>query len=330
MKIGIMSFAHHHAEAYIQNLRNIPGVDLIGVADEDEKRGKPIAQQHGTTFFGSYEDLLGSELDGVLICSENNKHRQLVEMAAAAGTNVMCEKPLATTLEDAQAIVDVCDQAGVMLMTAFPMRFSPPVMEIKYRLDAGEFGQVLCFNATNQGELPLKYRAWFVDEQLAGGGALIDHTVHLVDVMRWFLGVEVSEVYAQTNHIFHADKVEVETGGLELITFDNGTFASIDSSWSRPDYWPTWGGLTFEMVTARGALLVDGFSQNLTVYTDERQGPAWMFWGSDINQAMVTEFVQAMRENRPPRVTGMDGYRATEVALAAYESDRLGQPVRLG
>jgi predicted dehydrogenase len=265
-----------------------------------------------------------------LICSENNKHRPLVELAAAAGTNVMCEKPLATNLQDARAIVDVCEEADVMLMTAFPMRFSPPVMEIKYRLDAGEFGEVLCFNATNQGELPLKYRAWFVDEELAGGGALIDHTVHLVDVMRWFLDAEVSEVYAQTNHIFHADKVDVETGGLELITFDNGTFASIDSSWSRPDYWPTWGGLTFEMVTERGALLVDGFSQNLTVYTDERQGPAWMFWGSDINQAMVTEFIQSIRENRPPRVTGMDGYRATEVALAAYESDKLGQPVRLG
>ncbi len=330
MKIGIMSFAHHHAEAYIQNLRNIPGVELVGVADEEAARGKPIAEQHGTVFYESYEALLGSQLDGVLICSENNKHRPLVEMAAATGTNVMCEKPLATNLQDARAIVDVCEEAGVMLMTAFPMRFSPPVMEIKYRLDAGEFGEVLCFNATNQGELPLKYRAWFVDKELAGGGALIDHTVHLVDVMRWFLDAEVSEVYAQTNHIFHADKVDVETGGLELITFDNGTFASIDSSWSRPDYWPTWGGLTFEMVTERGALLVDGFSQNLTVYTDERQGPAWMFWGSDINQAMVRDFIQAIRENRPPRVTGMDGYRATEVALAAYESDKLGQPVRLG
>jgi predicted dehydrogenase len=304
-------------------------VDLVGVADEEKDRGKPIAQQYGTAFFASYEELLGSELDGVLICSENNKHRQLVEMAAAAGTNVMCEKPLATTLQDAKAIVDACDQAGVMLMTAFPMRFSPPVMEIKYRLDAGEFGQVLCFNSTNQGELPLKYRAWFVDKQLAGGGALIDHTVHLVDMMRWFLESEVSEVYAQTNHIFHADKVAVETGGLELITFNNGTFASIDSSWSRPDYWPTWGGLTFEMVTERGSLLVDGFSQNLTVYTDERQGPAWMFWGSDINQAMVTDFIQAIRQDRPPRVTGMDGYRATQVALAAYQSDKLGQPVRL-
>ena len=81
----------------------------------------------------------------------------------------------------------------------------------------------------------------------------MDHTVHLVDIMRWYLGREVSEVYAQTNRIFYADEVQVETGAVELITFENGAFASIDASWSKPAYWPSWGGLTFEMVTERGA-----------------------------------------------------------------------------
>ena len=214
-------------------------------------------------------------------------------------------------------------------MTAFPMRFSAPLMEVKARLDAGELGQVFCFNGTNQGELPTKHRAWFADPALAGGGAIMDHTVHLVDIMRWYLDSEAVEVYAQTNKIFHASEVEVETGGLEMITFQNGVFATIDTSWSRPPYWPTWGGLTFEMVTERGAVIVDGFKQNITVYSHANQRPAWQYWGSDMNQAMISEFISAIRDEREPSVTGVDGLRAVEVVMAAYDSARVGQPVKI-
>ena len=329
MKIGILSFAHHHAEAYIANLRAIPGVEVCGVADEDPQRGAHFAQAYGVPFFPNYEALLASKPDGVIICSENTRHLPLVQMAASSGVNILCEKPLATTLADARAVVDVCERAGVLLMTAFPMRYSTPLQEVKARLDSGELGQVYCFNATNQGELPTKHRGWFVDPKLAGGGALMDHTVHLVDIMRWYVGSEAAEVYAQSNKIFHANEVGVETGGLEMITFQNGVFASIDASWCRPQYWPTWGGLTFEMVTERGAVIVDGFKQNITVYSHANQRPVWQYWGSDMNQAMVAEFIAAMREGRQPGVTGVDGLRAVEVTLAAYESARTGQPVKL-
>lgn len=329
IRIGILSFAHHHGEAYIANLRRMDGVELAGVVDDDPMRGQTIATQNNARYFHSYADLLAEKPDGVIICTENNRHREIVEMAASRGTNVLCEKPLATTLDDAHAIVDACDKAGVLLMTAFPMRFSAPLLEIKARLDNGDFGEVYCFNATNQGELPTKHRAWFVDPELAGGGAIIDHTVHLVDIMRWFTGSEVRNVYAKSNRIFHADEVQVETGALEMLTFANHMFATIDASWSRPPYWPTWGGLTFEMVTQRGAVLVDAFRQNLNVYRHEWQGSQWIPWGSDSNQAMLQEFAAAIRENRTPRVTGLDGLRAVEVTLAAYESDRTGQAVEV-
>ena len=325
IRIGILSFAHHHGESYIANLHNLKDVELVGVVDDDPMRGQTLAAQNNARYFHTYEDLLAEKPDGVIICTENNRHREMVEMAASRGINVLCEKPLATTFEDARAIVDACDKAGVLLMTAFPMRFSAPLLEIKARLDNGDFGDVYCFNATNQGELPTKHRSWFVDPELAGGGAIIDHTVHLVDIMRWFTGSEVKNVYAKSNRIFHADEVQVETGALEMLTFDNHMFATIDASWSRPPYWPTWGGLTFEMITQRGAVLVDAFRQNLNVYRHEWQSSQWMPWGSDSNQAMVQEFASAIRENRMPRVTGLDGLRAVEVTLAAYESDRTGQ-----
>jgi predicted dehydrogenase len=328
MKIGILSFAHLHAESYAHQLKSHPDIEFIGIADDDLERGQHFARVYDVPFFESYEALLAQKPDGVIVTSENVRHRPLVELAATAGVNVMCEKPLATTIEDGQAMLRACDDAGVILMTAFPMRFSAPIMEIKSLIDQDSLGRVLAVNSVNQGQMPKRYRDWFVDKELAGGGSVFDHTVHLADVLRWYLDEEVVEVYAQTNRIMHRDDVEVETGGLLLITFANGTFASIDCSWSRPMNYPTWGGLALQLIGQKGVVHVDAFSQNIEAYSNTDL-PAWLPWLSDPDGAMVQEFVSAIREQRPPRVTGYDGFKAMEIALAAYRSAELGQPVSL-
>jgi predicted dehydrogenase len=252
-------------------------------------------------------------------------------MAAKAGVHVLSEKPLATRLEDAQAMLDVCRQNNVRLMTAFPMRFSTPMIEVKKVMASGNLGQIYGINSTNQGECPKYHRAWFVDKHLAGGGAVMDHTVHLADLLRWYLGSEVVEVYAEVNRIMYADQVaqDVETGGIVMLTFANGTFASIDCSWSKPPYYPTWGGLGMEIVAENGLVTVNAFKQVVTRYSHSKGRPVWDFWGSDPNQLMVNEFAAAIRENREPLVTGYDGYKAVEIALAAYRSIESGQPVSL-
>jgi predicted dehydrogenase len=139
----------------------------------------------------------------------------------------------------------------------------------------------------------------------------------------------VVEVYAQTNRIIHRDEVEVETGGLLLLTFADGAFASIDCSWSRPMNYPTWGGLTFDLICEQGVVNLDAFSQNLVAYGNRGGASAWLPWGSDADRAMIGEFLAAIAEQRAPGVTGFDGYKAMEVALAAYRSAELGQPVTL-
>lgn len=334
MRIGILSFAHHHAESYIHQLRALPEAELIGLADDDPDRGRQYAEAHGTRFYPSYKALLEDQPDGVLICSENSKHRALTEMAAQAGSHVMCEKPLATNLDDAQEMIATCRRANVVLMTAFPMRFSAPILAVKDRLDHGEFGQVYCYNTTNQGRMPINERAWFVDKRLAGGGAVIDHTVHLADLLRWFTSSEVSEVYAQTNRILHGDVVDVETGANLMLTFDNGIFATIDASWSKPLNFPTWGGLTMEIVSQRGATRVDAFKQNLNLFQQEPATNSWLYWGSDADRGMVAAFLEAIAAAPDRQVigrgaTGEDGYKALEIALAAYRSAEIGRPIRL-
>jgi predicted dehydrogenase len=330
LRIGILSVAHLHADSYVENLRRSPGVTLIGLADDDRARADQFAAAHGTRAFASVDALLAEQPDAVIVCSENARHAPLVLAAAEAGVHVLCEKPLATTLADAQAMIAACERAGVNLMTAFPMRFNPPVLEVKALIDAGGLGHIYGCNTTNQGECPKHHRAWFVDPALAGGGAVMDHTVHLADLLRWLLKSDVVEVYARTNHILYAEEApNVETGGLLMLTFANGTFASIDCSWNKPPYYPTWGGLAMDLVAEKGYVQVDAFRQHMPVYRHDLGRAQWAFWGSDSDQAMVDEFAASIRERRPPAVTGQDGLKALEVVLAAYESARSGQPCPL-
>jgi UDP-N-acetylglucosamine 3-dehydrogenase len=329
LRIGIMSFAHLHAEGYIGNLQHTPGIEYVGMADHDQERGRHYADMFNSPYFESYEALLAEDMDGVIICSENNLHHDLTIMAAESGVHVLCEKPIATNLQDAEAMVAACEAAGVNLMIALPMRFSASASQVKAALERGDIGQLFCANTTNQGENPDYHRQWFSDPELAGGGAVMDHTVHVVDLIRWYTGAEPVEVYAEVDNLFYRDVVNVETAGLLMITFDNGLFISLDTSWSRPTFYPTWGNVKTDLVGAGGVLRTDYFNQKLDVFQGPTTDLAWHFWGSDPNQGMIDEFFASIREKRQPLVTGYDGVQALRVVLSAYESGRTHQVVQL-
>jgi predicted dehydrogenase len=330
LSVGLTSAAHVHADTYADLLKQMPDVDLIGLADRDQARGRAFAELHSVPFLGDLTALLGNRPDAVVVTSENSRHRADVEAAASVGAHVLCEKPLATSVEDARAIVDACSGAGVRLMTAFPMRFSAPAARVAASLASGEIGPVRAVSAVNQGQIPTPHRAWFGDRELAGGGAITDHTVHVLDLLRWLLHAEPVEVWATSNHILHASRTEVETGAIVSVTFSDGTIASIDCSWSRPDNYPTWGGLGLELVGERGVLDVDAFRQRFAVFDAREPGVSWTFWGSDADRGMVRAFLDAVRNGSEPPVTGLDGLRAVEVVQAAYRSLEAGGPIRLG
>ncbi len=249
-----MSFAHPHSESYVRALKTLPGVELLG-ADPDhrsrpcgEAGGAELAQALGVDYVETYSALLQWQPDGVIVCSENSRHRDLVELAAVARAHILCEKPLATSLLDARAMITRCSEAGVNLMMAYPVRFSPAFAGLKAAVDAGSLGEVAAVSGTNTGRLP-SGRTWFMDPQLSGGGSLMDHTVHVADLLDCLFGQARPEsVYATLNHLLQSDLVKVETGGLVSLRFPNGAVATIDCSWSKPASYPTWGGLTLQLV----------------------------------------------------------------------------------
>jgi predicted dehydrogenase len=325
VRIGMMSFAHMHATSYAHSIAARADTELVGIADHDPARAVEMAQRYETQAFGSYEALLATpDLDAVVICSENRRHRELAERAAAAGKHILCEKPLATTVADAEAMIAACKHAGVQLMTAFPCRYSPVMQRLKAVLESGSAGEIVAIRGTNRGRNP---GGWFIDKAQSGGGATMDHTVHVTDLMRWILKDEVREVYAEiSNGISHAGFDDV---GFLSLTFQKGVFGTLDASWSRPKSFPTWGDVTLDVITERGTLSMDMFAQNLVLYSDRTDSVSWHHWGGNMDDGLVAAFAKAIAEGTPVPITGEDGLRAAEVALAAYRSAETQQAVTL-
>ncbi len=320
LKIAIMSCAHPHAAGYTAYLEGREDVDVV-VADPDGFADVPAARVVGTVDEAWRAWPEGP--DAIVVTSANAHHRDLVLEAARRGVHVLCEKPLATSVADAEAMVEACREAGVVLMTAFPVHFAPAVAALRGAIEDGSLGEVIGFTGTNNGKLP-SGRDWFTDVDLAGGGAMVDHTVHLAQILDTIMGPPAS-VYATTNRILHAPRAGegAETGGLVTLTYPSGVVATIDCSWSQPDDAPTWGGLTLQAVGTGGQLQIDAFAQHVG-------GPGtWIPYGVDTDAMLLDAFVDAVRSGETAEPSGEVGLRTVRVVAAAQESVRTGQVVEL-
>lgn len=331
LRIAVLSFAHTHALSYVHALKATPGIELIAAdpdgaaAPDDAPRGAALAAELGVAYVETYDEAFAWKPDAVVIAAENSRHRALVERAAAAGVHVLCEKPLATTVEDAIAMREACERAGVILMVAYPVRFAPSVRDAIAELRSGRLGRVLGVTGINNGKLP-QDRAWFTDPVLAGGGALVDHVVHCADLLDELLGERAQTVRAVSNSILHAERdLEVETGGLVTIQYPSGVIATIDCSWSWPMSSATWGGLTLQVVAERGTVTVSPFAKGVAGH--DAHGETWNPVGADLDALLLDEFVRAVRAGRQPQPDAGVGIRTVEIAKAAQASAARGGEV---
>jgi predicted dehydrogenase len=204
------------------------------------------------------------------------------------------------------------------------VRSSPAIVALRDAIGRGTLGRIRAVRATNPGQYPGR---WFGDPVEAGGGAVMDHTVHLADALRWVLADEVVRVHAELGSFLYS--LPVEDCGLLTLDLKSGAFASIDCSWSRPATYPTWGGVTMHVVGERATVDVDVFCQSLTHYDDAAGATKLVGWGDDLNAIMVGGFVDALLAGRPVPISGEDGLRSLEVVVAAYRSAELGRPVAI-
>lgn len=324
LRIGVVSFEHMHAQSYTQELVKYAEVTLVGIADENEKRGKEMAATFKTNYYQRYESLLEQQLDGVIICTNNRDHAKVSIAAAKKGIHILVEKPFATTIADGHAMLEAAREANVQIMNAFPMRFNPNVIAAKKKIDAGLIGQVLTITSINHGKIP---GGWFIDPALSGGGAVMDHTVHLGDLIRWFTGSEIKSVFCESGELLHHKGID--DTGLVMIELDNGVSATIDCSWAHHTNYPIWAQVDMQIIGTKGVIELKAFAQVLHLDDQTNQRFEDIGWNEGGDEGLIKEFVQVCATGKTPLVTGLDGLRALEIALASYESSRTNEVVSL-
>ena len=326
-RLAIMSFAHLHSDFYAGAIAGLPDVEIAGVWDDNAQRGAEKAAHYGTRFFPTPEELFAPDngIQGAIVTSENVHHKRDVLSAAEAGVHVLCEKPISVSVADARVMIDACEQAGVQLMIAFPCRYSPAAQRLMAMVQEGELGEILCIKGTNRGENP---GGWFNDPSLAGGGTVIDHTVHVVDVMRTMLGQEVVKVYAEIDTRMDPS-LDCDDCGVLSMSFEGGCVATLDASWSRPPHYPIWGDVTMAIMGTGGNIWLDLFAEHVDHYANAESSYEWASYGDNPDALMVADFARCITTDAAPPISGYDGLKAMEVALGAYRAAECGAPVVL-
>ena len=318
-----------HARSYAGALEAGRSGRLVGVYDESAELGGRLAEELGVDCYRDPQHLLESlRPAAAIVCGSTAEHRGLVTMAAAHGVHILCEKPLALSPQDASAMVRACGDAGVQLHTAFVSRFYPVLQEVRAVITGSELGQVRGMVGGNRGRPPLppRYPRWITEAERAGGGALIDHSVHVLDAMRFVSGLEASEVAAEIGTLF--GDTEVEDSALVSVVFDSGAVASIDPSWSVMPESPWDYDFYLRVLGTEGSLSIATGRESVSV-SGQYDGRSFVHvpFEPDIDQTMVDAFLRSVQEGHvlDPCASGEDGLRAVELATAAYESAATGK-----
>ncbi len=314
-KVAIVSAAHVHAPSFVTCLKRA-GAEIVGVWDDDPVRGQDFASKFEITFVEDFDALLNKSEVSV-ICSENLKHADHIEACIKKDQKILCEKPIAGKLDDLNRIKNLA--GGGLVATAFPCPFSPSFEAVLSKIQNGEIGKILAVNATNQGNCP---GGWFTNPDLSGGGAMIDHVVHVADLLRRIIGENPSGVHAQVGKN-RFDGAGDDTA-IVTVDFPGGVFASIDASWSKPTSYKTWGNVNLTIVGEKGVIELALFVQGLDVYSDPKSRHYHVGTGSNLDQMMIDDFLRAVETGSEPKSTLADGLWASEIAIKAYQSVAAG------
>lgn len=334
--VAVISFSHSHGSIWAEAFRDDPRCRLVAVWDDDLERGKREADRLETPFAPDLTELLGMpDVAAVAITSEHGRHEEQVVAAAEAGKHILCEKPMATSLEGCDRMISAVQEAGVSYMQGFQMRFDPVNRYVREMVQSGELGRISTVYKRHSHPYGLSgwphgYGDWFFDPDLAGGGAGMDEIIHSCDWLRWLFG-DPTSVVAETARLLGQ---EVEDNLAAIFRFgEDGPIAILQSSWTEVA-----GTVTTQIFGDRGSVIqsyTDLTSTRLPrphpapllVYregADDWEMPAVEEGFSGIHHAVAREFVGCLLEGREPVVTLEDGRKAVEMVLGIYESARTG------
>jgi predicted dehydrogenase len=312
---------HIHAPSYLRCLRANADVKVVGVYDPDPETARRLAGEVGVAVLRSPEEC-SPEANAVVVCCEPTRQLRLVRLAAQAGLPTLCEKPFGTTPDEAETMLELARR--VPISVTLPVRYHPAAMKLRAVVQQGALGTMPAVWATNRNSFP---GGWFADPALAGGGCLLDHVVHVADLLRWIWGTEYSSVTAEAG-VFHTPGLQMEDTAIVLLECTNGMIVTIDPSMSRPRGMPGALDLVMEVWGAFGRAKLDVFAE-IFESVDGHGSVRLHSVGHDMDSSMIDAWVRSVRSDEPPPVPALDGFAATSLAFAAQRAALTHQTVLL-
>ena len=309
----------------------IPGVELVAVADPDAAAvARATAGRRATGYEDPRAMLEAERLDLVSIVAPTSLHLPVTLDALRSGANVLVEKPIAATRDEALAMMDAAAEAGRMLTVGHIERFNPAIRELRRRLADGELGRVFQIHATRLGPFPARIR---------DVGVVVDLAPHDIDVMRYLVDSEPIRVFAETERRIHTDHEDLFIG---TIKFANGVVGVLDINWLTPTK-----RRTLSVTGERGMYVADYIAQDLVFYANQDAPRTWVNPGTGRSVTSVAEgemtrrairreeplvvelrdFAAAVRGGTPPPVEPRDAMIALLLARKMVESGQRGEVI---
>lgn len=348
--IGPGKVAHLHAKAVLQT----PDTQLVAVYGRTYRKAEDFAKHYGVQAYSNVQEMVTQQnVDLCLVCTTHPAHREPTVAALDAGSHVLVEKPLASSLEDCDAMIDAAHRNNRFLSVISQRRFYAPSMRIRHAIDSGKIGKPVLGTVQMLGwrdEAYYKSDSWRGTWSDEGGGVLVNQSPHQLDLLLWYMG-DIDEVYGVWRNLNHS-YIEVDDSALAIIKFKNGGLGNIIVSNSqKPGIFGKvhvhgQNGASVGVQTDGGALFIAGMSS----ITDPPVNDLWTVPGEENQLAQfvaedtaffntidatvyyfglqIADVRDAIRDDRPPLVTGEDGRKVVALFQAIYESTKTGQAVK--
>lgn len=316
--VGVGKMGVQHADAYSHSR----AAKLLAVVDVHEDVARGAAERFGVKAFADVDEMLReTDVQAVSICTSDECHVAPSLACFAAGKHVLLEKPIATSLSDADEIIEAAGRAGVKFLVGQIVRFDPAYAHVKARLESGELGELEAVFARRLNNVGSQ-------EILRGRISVLSFLgVHDFDYVRWLSNSEAVRVHTESVAMVHRSAgLEVEDHTFTLIRFANGVIACVEAGWVLPDTHPRKADFKLEVIGTRGMAQVDLLGGSLAVCTE--RGWEMPPMGQALDQE-IAHFLDCILKGEAPLVSGEDGREALRLSLAAQESARTGRTVEI-
>ncbi|KCZ72200.1 putative dehydrogenase [Candidatus Methanoperedens nitroreducens] len=309
MRVGVIgagAMGQHHVRIY----NEMENVELVGISDVSEKRVKELSRQYGIEGYTDHEVLLKQDLDAVSIVVPTTLHTSIGLDAINSGVNVIVEKPIADTLENAKKLTNAAKDAGVKLMVGHIERFNPAVTKLKQIIESGILGKIVSISTRRVGPY---------NPRIRDVGVILDIGVHDIDVLSYLYGMKVNEVYA----IAGADIHSLEDHAAIILRFNHEYSGIVETNWLTPH--------KVRKLTAiglKGVAYLDYIDQTVELHDGEWIRTAKVIKDEPLKKELQY-FIRILSNDIEPSPSGEDGIHALKVATAAVESYNKGKAVKI-